>query len=404
MGDWLFSSSNSGAVALCPGATVRRRTRPTGFTLTELLVVIAIVGILMGLLLPAVQRIREAANRVSCRNNLKQIALAAHHYQDANKVLPPGYIGPVPDELPPNALLSDAPYVYASYAGHLPLLFHYLELGPLNQQIQDDAQQYLQLDASGNPTGRLTSIFNLRGHTWPWFFGPNGNTYPPPLYTPSDNVLKVFRCPSDGDDDPHNNAYGAADKGGPRGGTLIQPHFWTDATGGWHQIFWWDDWNGSEAYFPMGRNNYAGVGGLGQGPNPAWGKYQGIFTNRSRTRLEDVKDGTAYTLMYGEFCGRNLNDVNPGEPAGTYGENSYDACWWVSSLSTAAGLGEGQSAPVASFSSNHTGVVNFAFADGSVHGLQIGTTAIVGSDDWWLLQALAGFRDGTNTGPAALED
>jgi len=334
--------------------------RRTGFTLIELLVVIAIISLLMALLLPAIQRVREAANKMLCASNLRQLAIAAHNFHNDYSRLPPGNLGPK----------APIPATAVQYVGTLPFLLPYLE--------QDNL---FKMFAGVTGVGIDLGLDNGDAFWWT----RTG------CYAAAQAKLKAFVCPSD---DVESASLSTlimmiyADQGN-------FPAFVRYATG--------DE--------QIGRSNYMGVAGLGGSfnitvaapnplglsPAPSFGGYEGMMLNRKKITLGQVtvQDGTSNTLMFGEGLGGN-----------GIGERITAYAWFgVGAMGTGLGLGKGNTDSISAggaaywrFSSRHTTGVQFAFGDAGVRTIRFGNAAWLGAgpvgDDWPLLQQLAGRKDG----------
>jgi prepilin-type N-terminal cleavage/methylation domain-containing protein/prepilin-type processing-associated H-X9-DG protein len=380
-----------------------RVLRRLGFTLIELLVVIAIIAVLIGLLLPAVQKVREAANRMGCSNNLKQLGLAAHNYHQAQGSLPPGYVGSKP--LTPLNDPSGKGYRF-QHVGVLAYLLPYVEAENIHKQLKvnfdpsvADPVSWWRIDTPDPGPDKYGN---------PSRVGPDWQL--------AQAQIKLFKCPSDNVDDSIAAVPG---KSGGVGVTVVAGASASELSKGLQFISLHTLNSQPEtSQLPAGRTNYVGVAGaLGAASDvtaadtascaqPANLKnYEGVFANRTKTRLTDIHDGTSNTLMFGEALGGFVQ-----EPPYTTREIVYS--WMgVGALPAKFGLGQpglpyglnattGASQPGASwptFSSRHPGGVQFCYADGSVHFLKYGTTTMRKPDcsqDWWVLQRLAGIHDG----------
>jgi len=238
-----------------------RAYRRSGFTLIELLVVIAIIGVLVSLLLPAVQKVREAANRTYCLNNLKQIGLALHNYHDTFKRFPPALDGAIYPN--PTAQQIKAPRVgWTPYWSWLAYLLPFIE----QDNLWNKAYAWAQTKG-----GDQTAI----GYWWPWgdfWNGASAIPANPGLGTP----IKTYICPSE----PRNLTVQFIAQG--PGGTDVTPIAYTE---------------------------YLGVVGIqGQDANgTTWpvGDKSGIIVSSNfdaarKITMASITDGTSNTLMVGE--------------------------------------------------------------------------------------------------------
>jgi len=329
-----------------------------GFTLIELLVVIAIIATLVAILLPAVQQAREAARRSSCKNNLKQLALAAHNFHDTYGYFPLGYSGPF---IKPGVIDANASTLWGSSdfkgIGPLPHLLPYLEAG----NAYDIATKTLYMDEVDPRSG-----FNYAGTHYVNFNANSDN------YAERRAMLthvSTFKCPS------------VPERPLP----VMSDRFrsWkTSATG----LTWgWSGWGNSDGYWNNMMTNYVGISGrYADGSETR----RGIFRNRERVRMADVTDGTSNTLMFGEHMGyASSNGVDVWGLGMTI--NGLPTNWVLKNAITNENRTK---LDFCTFSSPHTGIVQFALADGSVQALSVNI-------DFNNYQNLAGRDDGNVVSP-----
>jgi prepilin-type N-terminal cleavage/methylation domain-containing protein/prepilin-type processing-associated H-X9-DG protein len=303
------------------------------FTLIELLVVIAIIGVLVGLLVPAVQKVREAAARATCANNLKQIGLGLHNYHHTYKRFPPGYIDGNKDaaSTPDNDV--GPGWGWASF------LLTYLEQGNVYNQINFN---------KGVGIGSNVAVSQL--------------------------PLTIYQCPSD----PYQQSFPVYDS------SFTTP-IATVAHGNYVGNNGWEECFSNSGGAGVGDGSDGLVGGMGAAGN-------GPFFRNSRTKVASVTDGMSNTIFVGERSGNHAPSTWTGAVTGgrcpawmaTQPPTPYSPppgpAYDNADFNEALVLSHGNATHLPSadfpifdpdvFYSMHTGQgANFLFGDGSVHYL-----------------------------------
>lgn len=309
--------------------------RRSGFTLVELLVVIAIIGVLVSLLLPAVQSAREAARRMQCSNNLKQIGLALHNYHDAFNTFP-----------------------FGQGSGTL-LVEAYITLHVLILPHLEQANLGNQFDLGGG----VCRCGNLRQNNWRL----------------TQTKLPVYICPSN----PMDN--GVEWTGGTVSNSLI-PAGQGDSWAGHYQGVAnsgmtpgrMQTWFASAMCGPAGVHTGGPATTPGASPGgPCNVPLDGMFYRNSNTKMRDIIDGTSNTLMFTEHVGnRDYPDLRP-TPTTRFDQHSWGN--YAGGVTTRNGINANfrsvpklsgwryQDTPFTGPGSYHPGGATFTLADASVH-------------------------------------
>lgn len=237
---------------------MRKRAR-SGFTLIELLVAIAVIGVLIAVLLPAVQQARERSRSVQCLNNLRQIGLALHNYETTHRVFPPSFIRQQDGFPPPPTPDTNAAIRYRGHWTGWHMLLPYLDQSPL----------YEKYDFTGTWLSSLTDTSDKRA--WPL-----NQTPIPTLICPS---VPHSGLAIGGEDGPHWMAGSPTDYSFSHGADSIRALPGIDSACPDGVLHYWKDW-----------------------PTTT----RGAFGYNSTCRLSNFRDGASQTFIIGEKAGSRL--------------------------------------------------------------------------------------------------